>query len=148
MFALDTGATANDTVAFDHCTYLVEPFRSSSVVRKFSGTLGATADQDKLAMTILSFAHFVMEYTACAMAMVDLQGSLHAEAGNTRTLVLFDPMTHTMAQDSGVGDFGFNGIQDAIDSHECNLFCRGLGLSNKTVLQETLNQRKKEHGFA
>jgi hypothetical protein len=71
---LDTGASSSDAALVDNSTYLVEPFRSSSVVRKFSGTLGVTADHDKLAMTIMSFSHFVMEYTACTMAMADLQG--------------------------------------------------------------------------
>ncbi|KAJ7105099.1 hypothetical protein C8R43DRAFT_963680 [Mycena crocata] len=43
-------------------TYLVEPLRSTSVVRKFSGTLGATQDTDKLALTMLAFSHFIMEF--------------------------------------------------------------------------------------
>ncbi|KAJ6563857.1 kinase-like domain-containing protein [Mycena capillaripes] len=144
---LETGASTENATSVDGNTYLVEPFRSSSVVRKFSGTLGVTADKDKLAMTVISFAHFVLEDTACTMAMVDLQGSFHAAPGGVKTMVLFDPMTHTATQDSGVGDFGFTGIQDAIDNHECNLFCKGLGLSSKAVLEATLAKQKQEHGI-
>ncbi|KAJ7037365.1 hypothetical protein C8F04DRAFT_1180443 [Mycena alexandri] len=145
---LDTGALSPDAALVDNSTYLVEPFRSSSVVRKFSGTLGVTADYDKLAMTIMSFSHFVMEYTACTMAIADLQGSLHAEPGEARTMYLFDPMTHTLTQDSGVGDFGCAGIQDAIENHDCNIFCKGLNLSPKTVLEETFARQKADHGNA
>ncbi|KAJ7164047.1 hypothetical protein C8R43DRAFT_946838 [Mycena crocata] len=76
-------------------TYLVEPLRSTSVVRKFSGTLGATQDTDKLALTMLAFSHFIMEFRVCAMSMVDLQGSFHANFGAVRILTLFDPMSHT-----------------------------------------------------
>ncbi|KAJ6461487.1 kinase-like domain-containing protein, partial [Mycena vitilis] len=141
----DTGSSDDEAGSFANSTYLVEPFRSSSVVRKFSGTLGSTADTDKLANTMLSFAHFVLEHTACAMAMVDLQGSLHAVPGTLRTMVLFDPMSHTASEDSGVGDFGFIGITDAIDNHECNLFCRALGLCTKGVLEDTLAKQKWDY---
>ncbi|KAJ7506630.1 kinase-like domain-containing protein [Mycena galericulata] len=145
---LDTGASTTDAALVDNSTYLMEPFRSSSVVRKFSGTLGVTADHDKLAMTIMSFSHFVMEYTACTMAIADLQGSLHTEPGEARAMYLFDPMTHTLTQDSGVGDFGSAGIQDAIENHDCNIFCKGLNLIPKTVLEETFARQKADHGNA
>ncbi|KAJ7099754.1 kinase-like domain-containing protein [Mycena epipterygia] len=142
-------------------TYLVEPLRSSSVVRKFSGTLGATSDSDKLALTMLSFSHFIMECTACAMSIVDVQGmfylelhlwsdvrvagSFHADPGTVRVMTLFDPMSHTVSQESGVGDFGAPGIQDSIQTHRCNIFCHALGLVNCQVLQKTLDRQKSEH---
>ncbi|KAJ7812340.1 hypothetical protein B0H13DRAFT_1926162 [Mycena leptocephala] len=82
----DGGGASENADSVDNSTYLVEPFHSSSVVRKFSGTLGATVDSDKLAMTILAFSHFILERTACTMAMVDIQGSFHANPGNVRTV--------------------------------------------------------------
>ncbi|KAJ7835683.1 hypothetical protein B0H13DRAFT_1913468 [Mycena leptocephala] len=82
----DGGGASENADSVDNSTYLVEPFRSSSVVRKFSGTLGATVDSDKLAMTILAFSHFILERTTCMMAMVDIQGSFHADPGNVRTV--------------------------------------------------------------
>jgi hypothetical protein len=75
LFYTDSGGASENANSVDNSTYLVEPFRSSSVVRKFSGTLGATVDSDKLAMTILAFSHFILERTACTMAMVDTQGT-------------------------------------------------------------------------
>ncbi|KAJ7625450.1 hypothetical protein B0H17DRAFT_1111085, partial [Mycena rosella] len=97
---------ADDEAAFEPVTYLVEPLRSTSVVRKFSGTLGATQDTDKPALTMLSFSHFMLDVAACAISMVDLHGSMHVEPGAIRRLTLFDPMSHTITEDSGVGDFG------------------------------------------
>ncbi|KAJ7087652.1 kinase-like domain-containing protein [Mycena belliarum] len=125
-------------------TYLVEPFRSTSVVRKFSGTLGATQDTDKMALTMLSFSHFIMEFTACAMSMVDLQGSLHAEPGAIRRMTLFDPMSHTLEKNSGVGDFGVEGIEDSIETHQCSIYCKALGLVPMEVLKATLERQKGE----
>ncbi|KAJ7456336.1 hypothetical protein B0H11DRAFT_1925661 [Mycena galericulata] len=60
-------------------------------------------------------------------------------------LVLFDPMTHTPAgqvtllspslsilitfnSDSGIGDFGLEGIRSFVCDHECGDVCRSLGL--------------------
>lgn len=54
--------------------HLVEPFRTSSVVTKFSGTLGSSVATDKLTSTVLAFSHFVLENTACLLAFADLQG--------------------------------------------------------------------------
>ncbi|KAJ7078211.1 hypothetical protein C8R44DRAFT_825564 [Mycena epipterygia] len=101
-------------------------------------------DTDKLALTMLSFSHFILDFTACAISMVDLQGSNHAAPGTVRRLVLFDPMSHTISQDSGVGDFGVSGIQNSIDTHQCNLYCGGLGLASKEVLTDTLERQKRE----
>lgn len=56
--------------------YLVEPLRTSSVVQKFTGTFGSTQDTDKLSATILTFSHFVLQQTACRLAMADIQGGI------------------------------------------------------------------------
>ncbi|KAJ7653488.1 hypothetical protein B0H17DRAFT_957441, partial [Mycena rosella] len=133
----------DDEAAFEPVTYLVEPLRSTSVVRKFSGTLGATQDTDKLALTILSFSHFMLDVTACAISMVDLQGAFFLP-GAVRRLTLFDPMSHTITEDSGIGDFGATGIQDSIETHQCSLYCHGLGLSSTQVLKATLARQRKE----
>ncbi|KAJ7816881.1 hypothetical protein B0H13DRAFT_2380117 [Mycena leptocephala] len=128
--------------------WIIAPIWSnlSALPVSFVSLAGRWVDSDNLAMTILAFSHFILERTACTMAMVDIQGSFHADPGNVRTMVLFDPMSHTASQDSGVGDFGFTGIQDAIENHECNLFCGGLGLCSKAVLKATLLKQKNEHG--
>ncbi|KAJ7769285.1 hypothetical protein B0H16DRAFT_1715755 [Mycena metata] len=98
-------------------------------------------------MTVKSFLHFILEDSACTMAFTDLKGFLHTKLGQARSMCLFDPMTHTLFQESGVGDFGGAGIQDVIETHECNLFCEGLNLSTKAVLKNTFVQQKKEYGI-
>ncbi|KAJ6567493.1 kinase-like domain-containing protein, partial [Mycena sp. CBHHK59/15] len=107
--------------------YLVEPLRTSSVVTKFTGTLGSSAATDKLTSTVLAFSHFVLETTACLMSFADLQGVF---LSFLCSMVLFDPMTHTIGGKSGLGDHGSKGIKDTIDSHHCNAFCNALELAS------------------
>ncbi|KAJ7456354.1 hypothetical protein B0H11DRAFT_2244038 [Mycena galericulata] len=111
MILVETSASAAATEA-EADAYLVEPMRASSVVKKFTGTFGSCQDTDKLTCTILAFNHFIMQDTACLLAFADLQGSRHKGS-----LVLFDPMTHTIPGKSGTGDHGPKGIRDTIESH-------------------------------
>ncbi|KAJ7814465.1 hypothetical protein B0H13DRAFT_2381760 [Mycena leptocephala] len=76
--------------------YLVEPLRSS-VVTKSTGTLGSSGATDKLASTVLAFSHFVMEKTACLLALADLQADpAIGVPWRTLTVVKWPPMV-TMA---------------------------------------------------
>ncbi|KAF7970555.1 hypothetical protein HWV62_23733 [Athelia sp. TMB] len=121
--------------------FLVEPRRLSSAVIKFSGTLGVTNRNEKRSATMTAFSHWVIENTACEYMFADIQGSLDRDArgdGGT-VLTLFDPMTHTHAQTSGLGDHGALGFKDFIDSHQCNFICRQLKLAPTSVLQEQLD---------
>ncbi|KAJ6500764.1 kinase-like domain-containing protein [Mycena sanguinolenta] len=120
-------------------SYLIEPFRNSSVVHKFTGTFGASLDTDKLTSTILAFNHYIMEDTACLLAFADIQGSRHGGG-----MVLFDPMTHTIKGTSGTGDYGPKGIRDTINDHICNIFCKALELSPVGTLLAALEDRIAE----
>ncbi|KAK7007244.1 hypothetical protein R3P38DRAFT_2432505, partial [Favolaschia claudopus] len=42
--------------------------------------------------------------------------------------VLFDPMTHTVGGNSGIGDFGLEGINSFIQDHSCGDVCNRLAL--------------------
>ncbi|KAJ7652423.1 kinase-like domain-containing protein [Mycena polygramma] len=138
----DVSESGEEEEAVVEDAYLVEPIRSS-VVTKFTGTLGSSAATDQLSSTVLAFSHFVLEKTACLLAFADLQGSRHR--GGT---VLFDPMTHTVAGNSGLGDHGAPGIRDTIQSHECNAICNALGLVSQEVLISSLEARVTEAAAA
>ncbi|KDR77949.1 hypothetical protein GALMADRAFT_1294976 [Galerina marginata CBS 339.88] len=124
--------------------YLVEPRRVSTSVTKFSGTLGSSTRTDKLSGTISAFAHYVAMSSACKLVFADLQGSMHYNPGEPQILVLFDPMTHSPFQTTGLGDFGATGIEDFIDHHVCSIVCDRLGLPSKDVLRQTLAVRIQE----
>ncbi|KAJ7434452.1 hypothetical protein B0H11DRAFT_1938660 [Mycena galericulata] len=100
---------------------------------KFSGTLiHRSARRDLRSVTIGAFAHFVFGYSKQELVFADLQGTacqLKTRNGFGKDgLVLFDLMTHTLDGDSGVGDFGIEGIKTFTKDHECNEICRGLAL--------------------
>ncbi|KAJ7431817.1 kinase-like domain-containing protein, partial [Mycena galericulata] len=116
----------------DGVTWLVERRRPATVI-KFSGTLiHRSARRDLRSVTIGAFAHFVFGYSKQELVFADLQGTpcqLKTRDGFGKDgLVLFDLMTHTLDSDSGVGDFGIEGIKTFVKDHECNEICRGLAL--------------------
>ncbi|KAG2062348.1 hypothetical protein BDR06DRAFT_966143 [Suillus hirtellus] len=53
-------------------------------------------------------------------------------------LTLFDPMMHTPLGKSGLGDHGFEGLHDFIDSHECSAICCSMKLCDMSAIQITL----------
>ncbi|KAK6966684.1 kinase-like domain-containing protein, partial [Favolaschia claudopus] len=119
--------------------YLVEPLRSSIVVEKYSGTVGGSDNTRNLvSSTMAAFTHCVLDKTACQLVFTDLQGSYHyAKPGEPRQLILFDPMTHSMSGNTGVGDHGPAGIQDTVDNHKCSMACRSMDLASMAFLKMT-----------
>ncbi|KAJ7752843.1 hypothetical protein DFH07DRAFT_774354 [Mycena maculata] len=105
MIQIQNDSEANDETDLADA-YLVEPLRASSVVQKFTGTFGASQDTDKLTCTMLVFNHFIMADTVCSLAFANLQGSRHKGS-----LIIFDPMTHTIHGKSEPGDHGHKGIR-------------------------------------
>ncbi|KJA24709.1 hypothetical protein HYPSUDRAFT_53522 [Hypholoma sublateritium FD-334 SS-4] len=124
--------------------YLVKPLRATTSVVKFSGTFGVSTKSDKLSATMTAFAHFIADNTACQLIFADIQGSFDFVPGETSTMVLFDPMTHSPFEATGLGDYGIKGIQDFVDKHECSLICGSLGLSEKVRLQKSLKVQSKK----
>ena len=53
--------------------YLVEPWRASSAILKFSGTLGMPHCSDRQSATIMAFSHFILENTACKYIFANIQ---------------------------------------------------------------------------
>ncbi|KAJ6556996.1 kinase-like domain-containing protein [Mycena vulgaris] len=115
-------------------TWLVETKRSTTV-EHFTFTLNHhTHRQDLCAQTIHAFAHFVYGNSNKNVVLADIQGT-PAHLNGQDVMVLFDPMTHTPAGDSGIGDFGAKGIQSFIHDHKCNDVCRSLGLDESVILE-------------
>ncbi|KAJ7837938.1 kinase-like domain-containing protein [Mycena leptocephala] len=114
-------------------TWLVERKRPMTVT-KYSGTLvNTSARRDLRSLTICAFAHFVYGFSDRSLVLADLQ----AQVRGTDGLVLFDLMTHTvdgMKRDSGIGDFGKQGIRTFTRDHQCNSICSGLGFDTQYSL--------------
>lgn len=68
-----SSATSECPSNFDSTTWLVEPRRTTSVI-KFSGTLQHPTRHDKIGKTITAFAHFVYEVSAQTLVFADIQG--------------------------------------------------------------------------
>ncbi|KAF9071919.1 kinase-like domain-containing protein, partial [Rhodocollybia butyracea] len=95
--------------------------------QKWSGTMQHPSHRSKLGLMMTIFAHFSLEWTEKTLVFVDLQTSVINQAGKGQTNVLFDVMSHTITGDSGLGDFGQEGIQAFIDQHCCDKKCQELG---------------------
>ncbi|KAJ7092241.1 kinase-like domain-containing protein [Mycena epipterygia] len=132
-------------------TWLIERKRPSTVI-KFSGTLNhRSARRDMRSATISALAHFVFGYSKHELVFADLQGTpcqLQTRDGVGKDgLVLFDLMTHTRAGDSGVGDFGEEGIETFVKDHKCNEICHGLVLHEAyPLVMEENGQEDGEDG--
>ncbi|KAL0953004.1 hypothetical protein HGRIS_007209 [Hohenbuehelia grisea] len=123
--------------------YLVEPRRASTAVFKFSGTLGVSNRIDKKSATIMAFSHFVLQETACQYMFSDIQGTpMTSSKGKDTTIVLFDPMTHTLKGKSGLGDHGLDGIRTFIEQHQCSPICRAISLCDSQALKVTYDALK------
>ncbi|KAJ2929128.1 hypothetical protein H1R20_g7965, partial [Candolleomyces eurysporus] len=96
--------------------WLVEPKRTRSVV-KFCGTLGHPEWNDKVGMMISALCHWIYIFMRKTEVYSDIQGSYMTIDG-TDTLILFDPMTHTLNQDSSIGDYGEKGIAKFLADEE------------------------------
>ncbi|KAJ6460795.1 kinase-like domain-containing protein [Mycena vitilis] len=116
-------------------TWLVEDKRATTV-EHFTFTLNhQTRRRDLCAQTIHAFAHFVFGHSNKNVVFADIQGTpTHIDGQDM--MVLFDPMTHTPTGDSGIGDFGREGIRTFIRDHECGDLCRSLGLDTSIILAD------------
>lgn len=114
-------------------TWLIESKRTK-VVQRFSHTLHHKSRQlDLLSLTIAAFSHFVYGHSNSSLVLADIQGSPSIVNGQDG-LVLFDIMNHTTEGDSGVGDFGEEGIATFLRDHRCNNICKLLRLHTDVPL--------------
>ncbi|KAJ7588665.1 kinase-like domain-containing protein, partial [Mycena floridula] len=108
-------------------TWLIEPERGNSDFKRWTGTMETKTHQDKAGTTINAFEHFAYVYSRKQMVFADLQSSESWDPEN-RAPVLFDVMTHSIKSDSGVGDFGPEGIEKWVQGHTCVQRCQQLSL--------------------
>ncbi|KAJ7733567.1 kinase-like domain-containing protein [Mycena maculata] len=114
-------------------TWLVEVKRSSTV-EHFTYTLShKSLKKDLCSGTVHAFSHFVWGHSNRTLVLADIQGT-PALVNGKDGMVLFDPMTHTRNVDSGVGDFGMEGIQSFLRDHVCGDICLRLRLDQTALL--------------
>ncbi|KAJ7716602.1 hypothetical protein B0H16DRAFT_1277880, partial [Mycena metata] len=86
--------------------------------------------------TVHAFTHFVWGHSNQTLIFIDLQDSANLfSSRNNGTCQLqrrHDSMTHTKDGDSGIGDFGIEGIQSFFRDDVCADICLRLHL-DKTV---------------
>ncbi|KAJ7734464.1 kinase-like domain-containing protein, partial [Mycena metata] len=112
-------------------TWLAEQKRST-IVEHFTYTLSHKLHKKDLrSATVHTFAHFVWGHSNQTLIFADLQGT-PALVNYKDGMILFDSMTHTKDGDSGIGDFGIEGIQSFFRDHVCADICLRLHL-DKTV---------------
>ncbi|KAI0716048.1 kinase-like domain-containing protein [Cerioporus squamosus] len=124
--------------------------RRTGIVDRWSGTLDQPHRwSDRASATMGAFAHYSMLASGYSLVFVDLQSSHgHLRGGTSDGNVLFDPMTHTLAGESGASDHGIKGLEKFILDHTCSAVCKQLGL--KKLMMKTLRKvvRKAQDGDA
>ncbi|KAJ7133796.1 kinase-like domain-containing protein [Mycena filopes] len=120
-------------------TWLLEPLRASALDR-WSGTLEHPLHSDKAGMTMDAFMHYSYVYSQKSFIFADLQSTRARAPSGNAVSVLFDVMTHTIPQDSGVGDHGAAGIDSILNGHTCNIMCEALELGEENVKRRTSHE--------
>ncbi|KAF7366586.1 hypothetical protein MSAN_00916100 [Mycena sanguinolenta] len=114
-------------------TWLVEP-KQSSIVEHFTYTLAHKSHKKDLrSATVQAFAHLVWGHSNRTLIFADLQGT-RALVGQKDGMILFDPMPHMKTGDSGIGDFGIQGIKSFFHDHVCGDVCLRLQLDKSAPL--------------
>ncbi|KAJ7257230.1 kinase-like domain-containing protein [Mycena haematopus] len=126
---MDSTSTNPDTAV----TWLLEPLRASSVER-WSGTLEHPIHSDKAGKTMDAFMHFSYIYSQRSFIFADLQSTCGRAPSGNGASILFDVMTHTIPQDSGVGDHGSAGIESILNGHVCGAMCEGLEMGEEYAI--------------
>ncbi|KAF6765683.1 kinase-like domain-containing protein [Ephemerocybe angulata] len=131
-------SSASDLGPAEEAVWLIEPRRTMSVT-KYCGTMEYPRRSDKIGVTLSAFLHYVFWASQEEFVFSDIQGSRMNVRG-VDTLILFDPMSHTVDADSGVGDHGSEGIETFKAQHRCSHICQLLGFKEFRV--STVSSKK------
>ncbi|KAF5332096.1 hypothetical protein D9611_008102 [Ephemerocybe angulata] len=123
----------------EEAVWLIEPRRTMSVT-KYCGTMEYPRRSDKIGVTLSAFLHYVFWASQEEFVFSDIQGSRMNVRG-VDTLILFDPMSHTVEGDSGVGDHGSEGIETFKAQHRCSHICQLLGFKEFVAIAVSSKKR-------
>ena len=103
-----------------HKYYYVEDYLPGNYI-KYNNNAGWVAnDIAEQTLVAQAFSHFSYQYTQGYLMIVDLQG-----VGGFLT----DPQIHCLDEDKfGIGNLGYTGFIKFFLTHNCNKYCKALGL--------------------
>ncbi|KAG1880233.1 hypothetical protein C8R48DRAFT_588610 [Suillus tomentosus] len=94
---------------------------------KFSGSEEVGLNPDSLGCAVDAYAHHIAVDSMYKVVISDIQGIITPD----RTIIFFDPQSHTAQGDSGYWDHGQSAITEFLKSHKCNKHCKALGLDTE-----------------
>ncbi|KAJ7785384.1 kinase-like domain-containing protein, partial [Mycena olivaceomarginata] len=105
--------------------------RRTSKVKHWSGTNEYPPwDQNKLGSTLNTFTHYAYLFSLESTVLCDLQTAMAIDENGEDIDTLFDVMTHTLDNSSGVGDHGKTSIETFLKKHQCGRRCSNFRLSS------------------
>ena len=103
-----------------HKYYYVENYLPGEYEKYNNNSGWVTEDMSEQSLVAQAFSHFSYQYTQGYLMIVDLQG-----VGG----ILTDPQIHCLNKDKfGIGNLGYVGFIRFFLSHNCNKYCKALGL--------------------
>ncbi|KAK3607450.1 hypothetical protein CHS0354_015593 [Potamilus streckersoni] len=111
----------------------IEPFLHGEY-KKFNSNGGY---EDAVHELMLTFSHWTWSISGHRFMVCDLQG-IETES----RYILTDPAVHSMEQIYGMTDLGVVGMEMVLANHNCNSFCRKLGLENPLADQGVVIQAR------
>ncbi|KAJ6477984.1 hypothetical protein DFH09DRAFT_1342071 [Mycena vulgaris] len=89
--------------------WLLEPLRNAAVTH-YTGTMEHPAGTGQLAHTLSAFVHYAFQASGGDILFADVQGSSSRLSNKNMGIIIFDLMTHSPDENTGVGDYGPAGI--------------------------------------
>ncbi|KAG1876221.1 kinase-like domain-containing protein, partial [Suillus subluteus] len=119
------GTDDNQSLIYD--VFLATPLLPSGALYhkvKFSGNEQPGNNEDLIGHVVDAYSHHVLVDSEFEILISDIQGIIAPD----HSVILFDPQAHTYNRDSGYWDKGPDQIQLFQTLHDCNQFCKALGL--------------------
>ncbi|KIJ27714.1 hypothetical protein M422DRAFT_54921 [Sphaerobolus stellatus SS14] len=123
--------------------WLIEPLWNT-VVRKWSSTKHWPEAIGLAEYTVAAFHHFTYKWSKETLVLADVQSSQGKLSNGRPGQIFFDHQTHTPDGDSGIGDFGQEGIDAFIEKHTCTPMCIELGLAVEEEGADEENETEDE----